>query len=313
MRVLVTGGLGYIGGRFAQHLANQRNYKVVLGSRKQVSALLWFPQAQIVLTHWDSLAELEKICANIDVVVHMAGMNAQDCATDPSAAMEFNTVATSRLLRAAIQKKVKRFIYLSTAHVYGNNLNGVVDEETCPISTHPYATSHRAGEDIVRFAHQENEIEGVVIRLSNAFGAPVYKEVPCWGLVINDLCKQAVMKQSMALRSSGVQRRDFIPLSDVCRAVAHLLTQPVGSTSGVFNLGGEWGPTIWEIAELIQERCVKLFGFKPELTRNLSITENAFEKLNYKIDRLRSSGFEPAGDRLSEIDQLLRFCKDSFS
>ena len=77
-------------------------------------------------------------------------MNAQNCVTDPVAALEVNAVATARLLQAAIRQGAKRFIYLSTAHVYGSSLSGVITEETCPASLCPYAASHRAGEDVVR-------------------------------------------------------------------------------------------------------------------------------------------------------------------
>ena len=170
MRILITGGFGYLGGRLAQFLANQAGYTILLGSRQQTRPPDWLSHVEVVQTRWDSPASLEQVCIGVNAVVHLAGMNAQDCTADPAAALEVNGLTTARLLNVAIKQRVKRFIYLSTAHIYGTPLAGVITEETCPTNLHPYATSHRAGEDVVLAAHQRGEIEGIVIRLSNGYG-----------------------------------------------------------------------------------------------------------------------------------------------
>ena len=311
MKVLISGGFGYIGGRLAQFLIAKNGNEVLLGSRQKVGIPAWLPEAQVIQIVWDKSNELENICSSVDVVVHLAGMNMQDCAADNIAAIEFNALATARLLQAAVRKGVKRFVYLSTAHVYGSPLDGVITEETCPLSLHPYATSHRAGEDVVRAAHQLGEIEGIVVRLSNAFGRPAHKEVNCWMLLMNDLCRQAVLSQHMVLRSSGIQRRDFMTMLDVCRAINHLLCLPIKSIgNSLINVGGEWSPTVWEMACLIQERCEVVLGFKPKLTRVEPQINETASKLDYRIDTLRLTGYVPSAGRIEEIDQLLKFCKD---
>jgi UDP-glucose 4-epimerase len=313
MRVLITGGFGYLGGRLTQFLASQTAYEILLGSRQQTEPPEWFPQAKVVQTRWGSLAGLEHICSAVDAVVHLAGMNAQNCATDSVAALEVNAVATARLLQAAVRQGAKRFIYISTAHVYGSPLTGVITEETCPVSLYPYAASHRAGEDVVRAANQRGEIEGIVIRLSNTFGAPAHKDTNCWMLLVNDLCRQAVTTQRMVLRSSGLQRRNFVPLHDVCRAIDHLLHLPVQDlTRDVFNVGGDWSPLAWEMACLVQERCTVKLGFQPKLTRILPQTGETVCNLDYRFDALRQTGFQPNTNKVEEIDQLLNFCKTSF-
>lgn len=80
-------------------------------------------------TRSHSATGLEQICVGVDAVMHMARMNTQDCAADPVAALDFNALATARLLRAAVRQGVKRFIYISTADVNGNPLNGVITEK----------------------------------------------------------------------------------------------------------------------------------------------------------------------------------------
>ena len=313
MNLLITGGFGYLGGRLAQFLAAQERHEVTLGTRRQAGPPpRWLPRAKAAQIHWNSPAELERICAGVDGVVHAAGMNARNCAADPAAALDFNGVATARLLRAAIRQKVRRFIYLSTAHVYGSPLAGTITEETCPVSLHPYATSHRAGEDLVRAARRNGEIEGVVIRLSNAYGAPVHQDVDCWTLLVSDLCRQAVVSRRMVLRSSSLQRRDFIAMTDACRAIGHLLELPADKLGdGLFNVGGGWAPTIGEMTQRIGERIHVAMGQMPEILRKGDLGPGLPEPLDYGTEKLGGTGFQASGidDVDKEIDGLVRFCR----
>lgn len=310
--MLITGAFGYLGGRLAQFLASQPGNEILLGSRQQTEPPPWLPQATVAQTRWESLASLEEICTGVDASLHLAGMNAQDCAVDPVAALTVNGVTTARLLQAAVRCGVKRFIYLSTAHVYGSPLTGVITEATCPVNLHPYATSHRAGEDLVLAAHQKGEIASIVVRLSNAFGAPVHRDANCWMLLVNDLCRQAVTTQKMVLHSSGQQRRDFIALTDACRAIAHLLQLPVDKLdNGLFNVGGAWSPTILEMAQLVAERIYVAAGSRPEiLPREDQITEQPGQLLDYRSKKLTDTGFNLScsGSIDQEIDGLIHFC-----
>ena len=83
---------------------------------------------------------------NVDVVIHTAGMNAQECASDPEQALAFNGTVTADLVSSAVKQGVQKFIYLSTAHVYKEPLVGTISESSQTTNTHPYATSHLAGE-----------------------------------------------------------------------------------------------------------------------------------------------------------------------
>ncbi len=136
----------------------------------------------------------------------------------------------------------------------------------------------------------------------------------CWMLLVNDLCQQAVSTRKMVLHSSGLQRRDFVAFSDVFRVVEYMLDlskQSLGK--GVYNVGGQWTPTVFEMARLIQQRCKMILGFEPELTRVLPHDEEKIEVFEYRMDALKKAGFNfnSANDVETEIDQLLMFCKDS--
>jgi UDP-glucose 4-epimerase len=312
MRILITGGFGFVGGRLAVHLA-QAGHQIVLGSRNSITPPAWLPQSEVVQIEWEDGRALEHSCNGADAVIHAAGMNAQECASDPIAALAFNGVATARLVAAASRAGVQRFIYLSTAHVYASPLVGAITEDTCPHNLHPYSSSHHAGESAVLSASQRGQIEGIVLRLSNAFGAPVHEDVNCWTLVVNDLCRQAVTKRSFTLRSAGVQRRDFVTLQDVSRAASHVLDlskEHMGD--GVFNIGGAWTPRVIDMADLIRARCSAVLGFVPALIRTEPDEGEAALDLDFKIDRLLASGFELSGNAATEIDATLLFCHEAF-
>jgi UDP-glucose 4-epimerase len=311
--ILITGGFGYIGSRLAQFLSEDKDCEVILGTRQPVKAPDWLPQAKVVNIDWQQKESLRKACKGVDVVIHLAAMNAQDCILNPELALEFNAHGTAKLLHAAITQGVMRFIYLSTAHVYGSPLSGVITEETSLTSTHPYATSHRAAEVIVQAAALSGDIEGFVIRLTNAYGAPVHKDVNCWMLLINDLCRQAVTGPRLVLHSNGLQRRDFIALSDVVRGIALFMKLPIKQCgNGLFNLGGNKSLQVIDVLNTIASRCEAVIGFKPEISRDESGLDNSSPDLDFRIDKMIKLGFKPRADMNQEIDKELEFCKRNF-
>jgi UDP-glucose 4-epimerase len=313
MRILIAGGFGFVGGRLAVHLA-QAGHSILLGSRKNLTAPTWLPQAEVAQIAWDDTVALACSCSNVDVVIQAAGMNAQECATNPAAALGFNGVATARLVAAASGAGVRRFIYLSTAHVYANPLVGSITEETCPRNLHPYATSHLAGEHAVMSASQRGEIEGIVLRISNAFGAPMDKDVNCWMLLVNDLCRQAVQTRKLMLKTSGAQQRDFIALTEVCRMAEHLaLGNGVTIQVGVFNVGAGMSQSVIAMAQLIQQRCVQILGFEPVLQRVEGGACEMPTRLTYRADNLVKTGVTISLDNTAEVDSLLRFCQSAFT
>ena len=128
MNILITGGLGYIGGRLAQYLSKDKTNNIILGTRKKINPPIWLPDSQIQNINWNELKKSELNLKNIDVVIHCAGMNAKDCNNDPKAAFRFNSKSTRELVQLSIFSNVKRFIYISTAHVYSSSLEGRIDE-----------------------------------------------------------------------------------------------------------------------------------------------------------------------------------------
>lgn len=308
MRILISGGFGFVGGRLAKYLQHA-GHEVVLGSRSAKSPPEWFREAEVVKMDWNDTDALTTVCAGVDVIIHAAGMNAQDSAANPSEALAFNGVSTARLIDAGYKALVRRFIYLSTAHVYGSPLEGTITEEANLRNLHPYATSHLAGESAVLYATQSKQIEGIVLRLSNAFGAPAHWEANCWGLLVNDLCRQAVTLRSMTLRSTGLQRRDFITIQDVMRVIAHMVELPKSNIgNGVFNVGSGNSSSVIDMVELIQIRCKEVLGYTPGIIRQLPVENEKSPNLEYRIDKLLGTGFKFDGNPELEIYDIIEMC-----
>jgi UDP-glucose 4-epimerase len=311
-RILITGGMGFVGGRVAQSLAKRDDALIILGSRTLNASSHWLPSAEVVTMDWRCPKNLALICDRIDTIVHTAGLNDAECMKDPVAALEVNAVNTARLMEAAKLAGVKRVIYISTIHVYGHNLIGQIDESALTQSRHPYATSHRAAEDVV-LSFSNFNLEGIILRLSNGFGVPAHPAVNVWTLLINELCRQAVTLRSMTLHSAGLQYRDFITLEDVSRVVIHMIGLPKSKISGgIFNVGSGKSTQIIAMAKLIQIRCTELLGYTPKIHHPPPDIDDKIFNFDYKIDKLIETGFYLTGNQELEIDNILQMCNDFF-
>jgi UDP-glucose 4-epimerase len=239
-------------------------------------------------------------------------MGAADCVADPAGAFDMNRNGTGRLVQAACRSGVKLLVYISTAHVYSSSLEGVITEETVPTNLHSYAASNLAGEMEVIAGTKHRETRGVVIRLSNGFGVPASDNTHCGILIINDLCRQVVETRKIVLKTSGMQRRDFISMSDAVETIYRLAESPKPVPSGsIFNIGGGWAPTIREVAVLIQERCRAIFGFLPEIESLQPASQAVSLALDFRTEALSRLGIEIPQRQQEEIDRLLRYYQAS--
>jgi len=314
MRILIAGGFGFLGGRLAEYLSAQ-GHEIVIGSRMLKAPYSKFHDVEVKKMEWNSKSALSKICEGIDVVIHAAGMNSKECSEDPKGALNFNGRGTNRFAIAACGAGVKKFIYLSTAHVYASPLVGSITEETETLNTHAYATSHLAGENSLLSIGKSSKMWTIVLRLSNAFGVPVHRSVNCWMLLINDLCKQAVQKKKLILKTDGLQLRDFISLQEVCRVIGKItVANERFRVNHVFNVGSGTSKSVREMATLVQHRSRKVLGFLPELSFSSAENNKNPAPLSYGMKNLHELNITVRDSSInSEVDDLLRFCSKNFS
>lgn len=294
--VLVTGARGYLGGRLVRDLV-ARGCGVIGASRSAAPPPPGWPEGArlIALDPSDDPAVTAPKLGGVRAVVHLSAANELRSATDPDAAVRETGLGTRRLLEAAVQAGVGRFVFMSTIHVYGAPLRGALTEATLPRPAHPYAISHKLGEDFVLAAHDARRLEGVVVRLSNGIGAPAWTEVDRWSLVGNDLARQAVQDGEIVLKSPA-QWRDFITLGDVCAGLNVLLdASPSDLGDGVFNLGGALPLRVMDVAERLAQAAGQLLGGSVPIRLAGPAEGDAAPPFRFEIDRIKALGFAPGG------------------
>ena len=302
---LLVGGFGNLGGRIAAHLSQFQNHQIVLASRKKQAAPLWAKDAQTIQLDVTDPTTFTNIPKSVNCIVQLAATNDVDSAQNPELARTVTTEGTASLLNAAIHNGIERFVYFSTAHVYGAPLQGTFTESSPTHAVHPYATTHLQAELAVGAAHERGEILGIRVRLSNGFGRPMTYEAADWRTLTSDLCRQAVLEKRMEMRTDGLQERNFITKTDIARAVQHLIALPKTDVSnGLFNLGGSGSQTLLAMANMIQERAQKKFGVEIPLHRP-EPTNTDSQHLNFDIHKLLNTGFMLTENALREIDDFL--------
>ena len=316
MNILITGGLGYVGGRVANYLKEKEPHAHILLTTRSRNRKLPQWTEKFTILEMDILDESSifncLMDKGIDIIIHLAALNETDSMKDPTLALEVNTKGTYTLLDLAYKTGIKNFIYFSTFHVYGDALESVITEKTPTRPFHPYAITHRAAEDFVNYFKHYCGMKTLIFRLSNGYGYPMHKEVNRWTLVFNDLSKQAVTGGKILLKSSGKQYRDFISLHDVARAVHHFIfvaTDRWGD--GLYNLGGNCSISILEVAQKVAE--VYRLKYKKEIKlkakqddTNLIISKS----VKYDIKKLVGTGFNLKGDMIYEIERTMELCKE---
>jgi len=311
LRILITGAFGYLGGRISSFYSSIPEYEITLASSRVVKIPNPSRNLKVIRINWNDKQSIHNACKNIDVIIHTLGMNAQDCILNPEEALKVNGIFSEKLVESAILNNVKKVIYFSTAHVYDNPLKGILTEAIIPKNNHPYSTSNLAGEKAIIQAHSSGKVQGIVLRLSNCIGAPTSKNTNCWMLLVNDLCKQIIENHKMKINSNYHQLRNFISINDVC-GIVKLFTELNfrRNENTIFNVGNKT-ISIINMAEIIQKRCRVILGFLPELETN-GQNSTQVENFEYKIDKLKSIGFNTFTSYEREIDDLLIFCKNNF-
>jgi len=218
---LVTGGAGFIGSNLVAALLDRgENVRVVdnfsTGKRENVAGLL----DRIELIE-GSLTEME-ICRraveNIDFVLHQAAIpSVARSVADPVAADDANVGATVRLLTAAKEARVRRFVYAASSSAYGDIEAPVKSEDMPPRPQSPYAVSKLAGEYYCKVFHALYGLETIILRYFNIFGPNQDPSSP-YSAVIPIFITAALDGRRPTIFGDGRQSRDFTYVANVVQA-----------------------------------------------------------------------------------------------
>ena len=315
MRVLVTGGLGYLGARIADHFRREGHDVAVLGRSGHPEYGAWLDGLRVIAADVADAAAVAGCCEGIELVVHAAAVNAQQAAADPRRAVLANGLGTRNVLAESSRAGVRCFLYMSTIHVYGPLTGGRIDEATPPRPVSDYAVSKLLGEGYCYRASAATPMSVAVLRPSNGYGAPLFPSADCWMLVINDFCRRAVEQGEILLTSAGTQRRDWVALSDIVRAVRLLASpelpkEPLGGM--VYDVGAGNSVSVREIADMVASVFAEEFGRAvPVHVAPDAPAAAPGGPMDYGSERIAALGFVPVAEMREEIRAILRFVTET--
>jgi len=249
MKVLVTGGAGFIGSHIADLLVEQQFEVVVLddlssGCREHVPAQARFIQLDVCS---DAIAELfaqEKF----DAVIHQAAQTmVTRSITDPALDSRINIQGSVNLLEACRATGVKKFIFASTAAVYGDTDVLPVIEETPLNPKSFYGLSKFTAENYIRMYHAYGELQYTILRYANVFGERQGDGGE--GGVVSIFSRAIQQGQELCVHGTGEQTRDFIYVKDV--AAANLAALRAPETCGTFNVSTQQETSVNRLTSLL--------------------------------------------------------------
>jgi UDP-glucose 4-epimerase len=303
MKVLITGGAGFIGSHLAEHLLAAGNSVRVLdnlstGKRENLPA---HPQLEFVQGDIRDKRLVSESAQGMAAIVHLAAVaSVQASVDDPTGTHETNFDGTLYLLEAARKENIRRFLYASSAAVYGDNMRLPLVEEEILNPLSPYAADKLAGEYYLRFYHAKFGIETTAFRFFNIFGPRQDPSSPYSG-VISIFIERVSRGEPVTVFGDGRQTRDFVYVGDLVKLLAQALsgTQTAGQ---VINVGRGKQCSLLELLAALE----KLTG-KPVERRFAAARLGDIVHSCADISRLvRLLGKAPETDIVTGLGEILR-------
>ncbi len=319
--VLITGACGYLGARLSKHLA-ENGFSITAfcsfdpsGYRQWTSLM----DEVIVGDIRDEITINNLAKKQFDVVIHLISLDHHKSEANPNFVSSINVMPTCNLLDKLTKNGLKKFIYFSTIHVYGNLPKAIITEDQKPELKNAYGLTHLLSENICNYYNEKTETKCINIRLSNSYGSPVFKENYCWWLAINDLCKAAFTKNKIKLLSDGSPQRDFIHSSDVCMAIEVLLnTDKKNIKDNTFHISSGETNSILQLAYLVKKVHQSRYHEKLDIILPESTTSFKSGKFSKKekfvIDnkKIRTLGFVPKTKLKKGVNELFDYLEKNY-
>ena len=291
MKVLVTGGAGFIGSHLVRQLLDAQHDVTVLDN---VSTGTWqhLPQGKDTCTCWEmdirDKAAREKIeQAKFDIIVHLAAQTMVDVSIkDPEFDASENVMGTVNILEAARHSGVQRIIFASTAASYGDVTEDklpIREEETlAPMSF--YGLTKVVAEKYLKLYHDLYGLDYVALRFANVYGERQGDTGE--GGVISIFAKRIAKDQGITVFGDGKQTRDFIYAGDIAAGIIGAMTTDKANT--VYNLSNQTETSLLELIDLMAKAVGKAvepqFAAPREgdINRSMLCNEAAVQNLNWQ-------------------------------
>lgn len=287
MKILITGGSGFIGSHLVEHYQEQAEIVVLDNFRTGHRANLDGLKHTLVEGSILDRKLVDTLMQGVDVVFHLAALvSVPESMSAIDETVEINVKGLLNVLEAARHAGVKKLCFASSAAIYGDNPDVPKVEAMRAEPRSPYAITKLDGEFYCDLYAREGWLHTACLRFFNVFG-PRQDPAGAYAAAVPIFIEKALQNQPVRIFGDGGQTRDFIFVKDIVGALAFLAANP--EVQGVFNAGYGGNLTIKKLAEDI----IRLAGSKSEIEYG---PERAGDVRHSQAsaERLRAAGWKPA-------------------
>lgn len=311
-RMLVTGGLGFIGSNFIEYMLKKYPQLVIYnldsqtyaGNPDNLASVVYLPNYHEIHGDIRDANKVEQVFQEgIDTVVHFAAESHVDrSVTGPHLFVQTNVVGTHVLLMQALKYKVERFIHISTDEVYGTLGDSGYFTEEHPIQPNsPYSASKAGADMLVRSYYQTYGLPAIITRCSNNYGPKQHPEK-----FIPMIITHALQGKPIPVYGDGNNVRDWLFVVDHCMAIDAVLSK--GRVGEVYNIGGNNEQKNIDVAR----KVLRALG-KPESLLQF-VTDRPGHDHRYAIDPgkiKRELLWEPLYDMDQGLEETIKWYFDN--
>ena len=252
MKIVVTGGAGFIGLHLVNHLLKEENQITILdnfsNSDKNLTKILQHKNLKIIEGDIRKINDVNNCLKKQDIVIHLAAkISVNQSILNPSETFEVNVDGTKNVLEACKKNNIKKIIIASSAAVYGEGSSGMKLKEntkTDPIS--PYGKSKLIMEqEIEKNLLKYNKLDCIILRFFNIFGVGQTSE---YAGVITKFVKRISSDKPLEIFGDGMQTRDFVSIHDIVESVNAAIKN---GKNGTYNIASGKAITINKLAEFM--------------------------------------------------------------
>ena len=302
MKVLVTGGAGFIGSHIVEHFQGKAEVRVLDNLRSGFLRNLADFQHEFIEGSILDRDKVRQAVQGVDYVFHLAAViSVPESMAKPIECNELNTQGALIVLEESARAKVKKLVFSSSAAIYGDNPVVPKVETMLPEPKSPYAITKLDGEYYCKMFTEEGHLATACLRYFNVFG-PRQDPKSQYAAAVPIFIHRALNHDPITIYGDGEQTRDFIFVKDIAAANAFFATQ--SPASGVFNVAYGKKITINELATAI---C-KLTSSRSEIQHQPERAGDVKHSLA-AVDRLRAAGCHLTGNLSDGLQATVDFFK----